>query len=118
MEHRCCSRVPVALDVLIYMQGLPIMPARTRNLSSGGVFLEMKGHRFSKHKLLEVEFVDSAENELKCYKTQAQVIYCSRDGCGVEFYNISPDIRQNINACLTHPLSHCPSVDGESQPVF
>ena len=118
MEHRCSSRVPVALDVLIYMQGLPIMPARTRNLSTRGVFLEMDGQRFSKHNFLEVEFVNSRENGLKCYRAQAQVIYCSGDGCGVEFYKMSPGARQNIDECLSYPRSSSLSGEGESQSVF
>lgn len=118
MEHRCSSRVAVALDVLIYMQGLPIKPARARNLSSGGVFLEMKGQRFEKHKLLEVEFVDSGPSEFKCYKTQAQVVYCSGDGCGIAFQNMPPDVLQNIHECLTSPLPYYPLVSGESRPIY
>ncbi len=99
-ELRCCPRMPINVSVMLCQHGVPAAPAKTRNITLNGMFLELKHAFFPENSLLEVEFEDRDGNTTHYYRIQAHVVYHTEEGIGIEFDDSIPEVRQVIKPML------------------
>lgn len=100
MEHRCATRRPVCLNVLIYRQGLPIQAGRTRDLSTDGAFVETKGLCCNKDDCLDVEFLATGHFGCERFRVKALVVHSSKEGIGFEFNTLGGESMDALQRCL------------------
>ena len=91
MDHRRSKRIDVQLNVLLYDCGVPVALGKTRNISSGGAFVETRFRPGKESLPVDVEFVASNEKETGHYQATGKVVYSTRDGIGLMFDDFDPE---------------------------
>jgi hypothetical protein len=90
MEHRYNKRFPLAMEVVIYQDGVPTAVGMTQNLSSGGAYVLMEKGNFRRHAALEVELNTSVDTSRP--RIQGEVVYCNRHGFGMTFNGVDEEM--------------------------
>ncbi|CAK0771237.1 PilZ domain-containing protein [Gammaproteobacteria bacterium] len=101
MEHRWSLRIPIRINVNVIFAEVGESPAVTRDLSLGGVFLEMLGPpRPPKYASVELLFPVGNGEDQTHYQINAGVVRETADGIGLMFrdYDVStlPMLQQII----------------------
>mgnify|MGYP003573759084 CR=1 FL=1 len=55
MEHRCSVRLPVAMNVLLYHNNIPVVHCKTSDISPDGMFVQSGPLKYKANTLLKVE---------------------------------------------------------------
>ncbi len=92
MEHRWTTRVPVALDVMLYQRGIPVAVCRSQEISAQGISLREGARRFQRNTFLEIEFALREKGELCRYRIPAVVMHSSEQSTGLMFDTKQPDV--------------------------
>ena len=100
MEHRCCPRIPVTIDVMLCKHNHPVAPARIRNIALTGMFLELRHAIFPKNSTLEVEFARGVEDKARYSRVRGMVVRRADEGIGVELEESVPEISEVLRALL------------------
>ncbi len=87
MEHRRSTRHDFELAVGIYHRGAWIGTCRTKDISTGGMFLKTRPGSLKKHSLIEVAFDQPGRVGVKRYRLSSLVIHGTDTGIGVMFRN-------------------------------
>lgn len=104
MEHRYSLRKPVALDVLLYYQGLPVSICPARDIGLGGIAVRpTRLAVLPPHSPVEIELLhkDGGKRE----RLPAYVVHSSSHGMGLIFSTISQDAFHTIRQLLTEPAA-------------
>lgn len=99
MERRAYPRIPLQLDALVTIQGVPAQPCQIRDFCLGGMFLAFgdelhtallhQGRPSVRGTSLDVEFAVPAQGRPRRFKLGAQVVRATETGMGVTF--VKPD---------------------------
>lgn len=85
MEKRCSRRIPVALKLLLYRDGLPVAIGRTRNASKFGLFVKTDYVVTVPSQLMEVELLSKRWGRTDRSRFRALVTHSEQDGLGLQF---------------------------------
>ena len=103
MEHRCDRRLTIDLPVTLHCRSNSSVPARIRNLSRGGAFIEADTRVFSLPTMLYLDFGDECGCRREAAIVPALVIHRGARGAGVMF---TQDLSDTIYA---HAMAYEPS---------
>lgn len=85
IENRCSQRRPMSLDVVLNYHSLGLVQGKTRNLSMGGMFVEMGRIQLPVHAQVDVSLI--LENKGCCTppRFEAVVVHDKEAGIGLMF---------------------------------
>lgn len=125
MERRFADRKRTTTKVFLHHPDLPSTPCLTRNMSKGGVFVEVEGAlNIQRGTRLEMTFAVDLGNLTKLHQLQVVVAQVARDGLGLSIERLLPErsttIRGQINSgkdCEVLPLRGQRSSQRKPYPV-
>jgi len=85
MEHRCSVRLPVAMNVLLYHNNIPVVHCKTRNIGVDGMFVRTGSLKFGTNTMLKVEFKPGEGDSRHSHMVSALVVHHANDGMGLMF---------------------------------
>ncbi len=85
MEHRCSVRLPVAMDVLLYHNNIPVVHCKTHDIGADGMFVDSGPLRYQTNTMLKVEFQTRKGNVQKSHMLSAMVVHHAKNGLGLMF---------------------------------
>ena len=85
MEHRCSVRLPVAMNVLLYHNNIPVVHCKTSDISPDGMFVRSGPLKYRANTLLKVEFQDEGDAARKFHMLSAMVVHHAKNGLGLMF---------------------------------
>lgn len=104
MEHRCCPRVRLNINALIYKHGVPVAMGRIKNGSRHGLYLETDYQDVRELQKLDIEVLlgDRLKANRRCL-ISALVVRTASTGFGLEMemsedHNAKP-LREFIEQC-------------------
>jgi len=101
MEQRLEKRINAELTVLLYSYGVPVAIGKTKNVTSGGAFVETRYQPEKKERHIEIAFVVRNDVETQFYRVNTQIIYRTRDGFGLTIDHFDPLARLPIKGLDT-----------------
>ena len=81
MEHRCSVRLPVAMNVLLYHNNIPVVHCKTHD----GMFVQSGPLKYRTNTMLKVEFQSRKDKESRSYNLTAMVVHHANNGLGLMF---------------------------------
>ena len=88
MEQRWSDRTIISVSVAIHYAPLGLVIARTRDVSSQGMFLESRHIALPPDEVIQVSFVSPLLQHGLNTTAEAEVIHTSKEGVGLHFQNI------------------------------
>ena len=85
MEHRCSVRLPVAMNVLLYHNNIPVVHCKTDDIGADGVFVRSGSLNYRTNSMLKMEFQTEKDNRRKSYILSAMVVHHAKNGLGLMF---------------------------------
>ena len=85
MEHRCSVRLPIAMDVLLYHNNIPVVHCKTNDIGPEGMFVKSGSLKYRINTVLKVEFHTKKGVETKSYMLSAMVVHHANNGLGLMF---------------------------------
>ncbi|MGD8940326.1 MAG: hypothetical protein PVJ72_13160 [Gammaproteobacteria bacterium] len=83
MEHRCNIRLQIAIEVMLYHNGISVISGKSRDVGVEGLFVECGALIYKNNTLLEVEFEVTSITGRQVYRLSAMVVHRSKDGLGL-----------------------------------
>lgn len=90
MEHRQGKRTNKALAVHFYNQGVSVATGRTRNIASGGVFVETTYQPHKGVRCIEMAFSDGDGFSGRIDPVSALIIHRTKEGFGLMVDDLDP----------------------------
>lgn len=100
MEHRWSERKTINVDVYVYHRGIPVAVCKTRDVSMGGMQIQVGPLGFYKNTPLELEFSASRLGDSRRYRLPGNVVHCSRNRMGVMLDDTLPEVREALSRLL------------------
>jgi len=97
MEHRLNARECLAIPVMLYQYGLPMLCGTCADVSRGGLFVRTTGVRFRANECFEVE-LRSAQGRMQ--RIPAVVVHWREDGVGLMFNDLGDRLVQELEQLL------------------
>ena len=85
MEHRCSVRLPVAMNVLLYHNNIPVVHCKTLNIGADGMFVQTGSLKYGTNTMLKVEFKPDERQAAQSHMMAAMGVHHTRDGMGLMF---------------------------------
>lgn len=85
MEHRCSVRLPIAMNVLLYHNNIPVVHCKTDDIGADGVFVKSGPLKYRTNTMLKLEFQTEKDNGRKSYMLSAMVVHHAKNGLGLMF---------------------------------
>ena len=85
MEHRCSVRLPVAMNILLYHNNIPVVHCNTLNIGADGMFVRTGALKYGTNTMLKVEFKREANPVSQSFTMPAMVVHHSDEGLGLMF---------------------------------
>lgn len=85
MEHRYSVRLPVAMNVLLYHNNVPVVHCKTENIGADGMFVSTGDLKYGTNSILKVEFVAGAGQDARSHMIPAMVVHHNNHGMGLMF---------------------------------
>jgi len=85
MEHRRSVRHEIELTVGIYHRGTWVGSCQTRDISSGGMFLQTQPESLKRNSLIEITFDRPGDTSTRRYRLPSMVVHGTNGGIGVMF---------------------------------
>jgi len=101
MDHRHSKRIDVELSVMLYNNGVPVAAGKTRNISTGGVFVDTGYRPTSGSRRLDIEFVMSDEVDTDLYHVKGMAVHSTRAGIGLMIDNFDLENRLSMQMLAT-----------------
>jgi hypothetical protein len=92
MDRRYSARMPVAMDVLFYRNGLPIMCSTLSNISAGGALTEAKNKIFHLGEIVDLELRFRKFTRTRSFRVTARVIRISSSALALAFEQHNSEI--------------------------
>jgi hypothetical protein len=92
MEHRWNTRKNANLRLMCYLNSSDVIPAKVRNMSLSGMFIETGPVFLSRNDRVDIAFSLPNADESAVYRLTALTIHSSREGIGVMFCDMNPDV--------------------------
>lgn len=96
MEHRLEKRVNAELSILLYSYGVPVAIGKTKNVASGGIFVETRYQPDKEEQYIEIAFVVHDDVDMQFYRVNTRIIYRTQDGFGLMINHFDPFIQLPI----------------------
>lgn len=93
MEHRCSPRKSAEYHVMFYQHGQAIQSGCIKNISMGGVFVEVPAGRWRRHEAFEMELVSQRGAKLRL---PAQLVHMHSNGVGVMFDSMNSEQKKML----------------------
>jgi hypothetical protein len=90
-ERRDTPRIPAALETIINFNSTDYRPARTRDISLDGVFIEGSQHTVNERDHVDIAIRLPASGQSRFHRFQAKVIRTNRQGAGFVFDEVETD---------------------------
>lgn len=89
MEHRCTTRHPITIDILLcnHQQSTAVY-CKTSNAGAGGIFIDKAPELYKTNALLAIEFeveLSRRHNIFRRYRRPVMVVHTSNEGVGLTF---------------------------------
>lgn len=97
MEHRCSIRKHIAIRVLFYKHGLPVLSGLSRDLGLGGLYVETGPFQWHKNECVDVELISSRGAKLRL---PVLVVHQRLQGVGLMFDGLEAGQRKMIRDIL------------------
>lgn len=96
MEHRWYKRLPIAINVLLYHNSIPVVRCKTRDIGASGLFVETGPVTYATNTMLEVEFVVESHQGHQRYRLPSMVVQRANNGMGLVFSKAEPNVFQAL----------------------
>jgi len=90
-ERRDTPRVPAALETIVNFNSTDYRPARTRDISLDGVFVEDPTHTVSERDFVDLAIRLPTEGKSRFHRFQAKVVRTTGYGAGFAFDEVDTD---------------------------
>lgn len=105
IEHRCGQRESVELAVGLNLPGRPLLRARSRDISTSGIFIVLPVEELALHMRVELALTFHDGDVTRIRRVTAMVVRLSEDGSGLMFAARSArDIGELLAACRANGL--------------
>jgi len=101
MEHRCTSRKPIALDVVVTYRALGLVQGRTLNIGIGGMFIETGCVELPVNALVKASFYLHENGVHKACSTDAMVMHSAPGQAGVMFSDLNDELHASLHRLLS-----------------
>ena len=115
LEHRCGTRTPLNLDVVLHLPRIGPVPAQVLDISIGGMQVRSKT-RFSVHQPLTVEFAFPRGGPVQ--RWSASVTHTNDNGGGLMFDNFKSSELAALIELLRAAEDHARAVAQSIPPGF
>lgn len=85
MEHRCSVRLPIAMNVLLYHNNIPVVHCKTNDIGADGLFVQSGPLKYKTNTMLKVEFQSGKGGESRSHMITAMVVHHAKNGLGLMF---------------------------------
>ena len=102
MERRWTARLGISLDVDLRFQEHELLDCKARDISFGGVFLEMSQFKPPVDSHVEMVFKVTERGELTQQTLPGKVVRVMKDGVGVMFYDFDADAFRSLRSIHQH----------------
>ncbi|WP_455201107.1 PilZ domain-containing protein [Kaarinaea lacus] len=85
MEHRCSVRLPIAMNVLLYHNNIPVVHCKTDDIGADGMFVKSGPLKYRTNTILKVEFRSGKGSESRSHMITAMVVHHAKNGLGLMF---------------------------------
>lgn len=93
MERRWSQRVPFEAEVTVYLQGVPVLSCKSRNIGAEGLLIDAETNSLPEHRAVEVEIVCDEPGYRKRLRIPA---YVTRTQAGIAMMFTAADPRTPI----------------------
>ena len=100
MEHRCASRKPITLDVVVTYQALGLVHGRAVNLGLGGMFIETGCVELPINALVKTSFFLNENGLQRPCSTDAMVMHSGPGGAGLMFNDLDEKLHDALQRLL------------------
>ncbi len=100
MEHRCASRKPVMLDVVVTYQALGLVQGQTVNISLGGMLIETGCVELPINALVKTSFYLHENGKHKACSIDAMVMHSAPGQAGVMFNDLNSNLHTGLRVLL------------------
>jgi hypothetical protein len=115
MEHRCGTRTPLSLDVMLHLPRFGPVPAHVLDISIGGMHVRSEV-RFSVHQPVKVEFAFPRGGPVQQWS--ASVTHTTDHGGGLMFENFKSSELATLIELLRTAEDHARAVAQSIPPGF
>jgi hypothetical protein len=102
MERRWTTRMPAKLNVDLYFQSMEVVNCQTRDVSFGGVFLELHQWVPPMEASVELVFRLGEANNYRKYRIPAKVVRSTGEGVGIMFRDFDAAAFRSLREVLRH----------------
>lgn len=102
MERRWTTRTPARLNVDLYFQSMEVVNCQTRDVSFGGVFLEMNQWLPPVDAAIDLVFRLGDAGNYRKYRIPAKVVRTTPDGVGIMFRDFDAAAFRSLREVLRH----------------
>ncbi len=85
MEHRLNQRRSIVLDVALSLHDLGLLCSRTRDISLGGMCVDLGQIRLANHQVVDVTFMLEEKGKQRLHCLPAMVTYVNHTRAGLKF---------------------------------
>lgn len=85
MEHRCSVRLPIAMNVLLYHNNIPVVHCKTHDIGADGMFVDSGPLNYRTNTMLKVEFQPEKGSGSRPHMLTAMVVHHANNGLGLMF---------------------------------
>ena len=89
MENRWSQRTPMQLDLVVHYGPLGLIRARSKDISSTGMFIDTGRIILSPDEIIEVTFSYPSSINGITYSMSANIVHSSEHGSGIKLINCS-----------------------------
>lgn len=102
MERRWTTRTPARLNVDLYFQSMEVVNCQTRDVSFGGVFLELYQWVPPMEASVDLVFRLGEANNYRKYRIPAKVVRATGEGVGIMFRDFDAAAFRSLREVLRH----------------
>ncbi len=101
MEHRCSSRKPLMLDVVIGYNAIGLVQGRTRDVGLGGMFVETGCVELPVNAVVQASFILEKNGRKAACQAKALVVHNQSLGAGLMFNDLNDDLYSTLHDILS-----------------
>jgi len=83
MENRYSKRVPIAMDILLFHNNIPVIHCKTNNIGTDGMFINTESLNYPTDTILKIEFSADSNQRAEYFSLPAMVVHQSKFGLGL-----------------------------------
>ncbi|MCG6974937.1 MAG: PilZ domain-containing protein [Acidiferrobacterales bacterium] len=99
-ERRWSSRRPIALNVALYYNRIGLLPCKTRDMSTEGMFVQTRHVSLSEGITVDAVLTDQGSFPGHQLRLPAKIVRVNFDGVGLRFHNFDIDTYHFLRTVL------------------